>query len=135
MRFHGRLRPQDRVQFDRLVGGRYAYGNQPSVATWNLARFAEALLGLIDEDQDRAVELATESLQQFAPQYSSAWLAGMRRKLGLGDEVEDATAGQLTDDLVELLEGEHVDYTSFFRRLADGVIEPPFEAWATRWRA
>ncbi|KDE98010.1 hypothetical protein Y900_003395 [Mycolicibacterium aromaticivorans JS19b1 = JCM 16368] len=115
--------------------GRYAYGNQPSVATWNLARFAEALLGLIDEDQDRAVELATESLQQFAPQYSSAWLAGMRRKLGLGDEVEDATAGQLTDDLVELLEGEHVDYTSFFRRLADGVIEPPFEAWATRWRA
>ncbi|MBI3692476.1 MAG: YdiU family protein, partial [Mycolicibacterium aromaticivorans] len=109
--------------------------NQPSVATWNLARFAEALLGLIDEDQDRAVELATESLQQFAPQYSAAWLAGMRRKLGLGDEVEDAPARQLTEDLVELLEGEHVDYTSFFRRLADGVVEPPFQAWATRWRS
>ncbi|WP_431239574.1 protein adenylyltransferase SelO [Mycolicibacterium aichiense] len=115
--------------------GRYAYGNQPSVATWNLARFAETLLGLIDEDQDRAVELATESLQQFAPQYSAAWLAGMRRKLGLGADVEDATAVQLTEDLVELLEGERVDYTSFFRRLAEGVIEPPFEAWATRWRS
>ncbi|QEN15088.1 protein adenylyltransferase SelO [Mycolicibacterium sp. ELW1] len=114
--------------------GRYAYGNQPSVATWNLARFAEALLGLIDEDQDRAVELATESLQQFAPRYSAAWLAGMRRKLGLGDAVEDAAARQLTEDLVELLEGERVDYTSFFRRLGEGVIEPPFEEWATRWR-
>ncbi|BBX07072.1 protein adenylyltransferase SelO [Mycolicibacterium aichiense] len=114
--------------------GRYAYGNQPSVATWNLARFAEALLGLIAEDQDRAVELATESLQQFAPQYSAAWLAGMRRKLGLGHDVEDGTAVQLTEDLVELLDSERVDYTSFFRRLADGVIAPPFEAWASRWR-
>lgn len=114
--------------------GRYAYGNQPSVATWNLARFAEALLRLIAEDQDRAVELATESLQQFAPQYSAAWLAGMRRKLGLGHDVEDGTAVQLTEDLVELLDSERVDYTSFFRRLADGVIAPPFEAWASRWR-
>ncbi|MCV7345774.1 protein adenylyltransferase SelO [Mycolicibacterium rhodesiae] len=114
--------------------GRYAYGNQPSVATWNLARFAEALLGLIDEDQDRAVELATESLQQFSRLYSVAYVAGMRRKLGLSDDVEDAAAQGLCEDLVALLESERVDYTSFFRRLAGGAVEPAFEGWAGRWR-
>ena len=58
----------------------------------------------------------------------------MRTKLGLGDEVEDAVAQQLVDELLELLESERVDYTSFFRRLARGIVEPAFEAWATRWR-
>jgi uncharacterized protein YdiU (UPF0061 family) len=115
--------------------GRYAYGNQPSVAAWNLARFAEALLGLIDEDQEHAVELATASLQHFPQLYSAAWSAGMRRKLGLSDEAEDAFVGQLAEELVGLLERERLDYTSFFRRLAGGVVEPPFEAWATRWRS
>jgi uncharacterized protein YdiU (UPF0061 family) len=115
-------------------GGRYAYGNQPAIAVWNLARLAEALLPLIAEDQERAVALATASLQGFAQLYSASWSAGMRKKLGLGDEVEDAVAQLLVDDLLELLEAERADYTSFFRRLAGGMVEPAFDAWATRWR-
>jgi uncharacterized protein YdiU (UPF0061 family) len=115
--------------------GRYAYGNQPSVAAWNLARFAESLLGLIDDDQDRAVELATASLQQFPQLYSAAYVAGVRRKLGLGGGVDDAAAQELCEELVELLEHQRVDYTSFFRRLVDGAVDEPFEGWATRWRS
>jgi uncharacterized protein YdiU (UPF0061 family) len=115
--------------------GRYAYGNQPAIAGWNLTRFAEALLGLIDDDQDRAIELVTASLQQFPDLYSAAWSAGMRRKLGLSDEVEDVAVQQLSEELVELLASERVDYTSFFRRLAAGAVEPAFEAWAARWRS
>jgi uncharacterized protein YdiU (UPF0061 family) len=115
--------------------GRYAYGNQPAIALWNLTRLAEALLPLIADDQERAVALATASLQTFAELYAAAWSAGMRKKLGLGDGVEDAVVQQLVDELLELLESERVDYTSFFRRLAQGIIEPAFEAWATRWRS
>lgn len=116
------------------AGGRYAYGNQPAIAVWNLSRLAEALLPLIDDDEDRAVELATASLQRFALLYSAAWSAGMRRKLGLRDDVDRAATEQLVDELVALLEAGRVDYTSFFRRLASGVVEPAFDAWATSWR-
>ena len=66
-------------------GGRYAYANQPVVAEWNLARLAEAMLPLFHEDEEKAVELAVESLGAFRPAYSAAWSAGMRRKLGLPD--------------------------------------------------
>ena len=69
--------------------GRYAYGNQPTVAGWNLARFAEALLPLIADEQDRGIALATASLQDFSRQYAAAWTAGMRQKLGLPDDVDD----------------------------------------------
>jgi uncharacterized protein YdiU (UPF0061 family) len=119
--------------------GRYAYGNQPSVAGWNLARFAETLLPLIDDDQDRGIELATASLQDFARQYAAAWSAGMRRKLGLPDDVNDALAAELTDDLLERLERDRVDYTSFFRALsgaARGDAAPAgFDDWVVRWQA
>ncbi|MCX2930518.1 YdiU family protein [Mycobacterium sp. CVI_P3] len=114
--------------------GRYAYGNQPAVAGWNLARFAEALLPLIADDQEQALALATTSVQEFPQLYTAAWSAGMRRKLGLGDAVDDGVAQQLVDELSELLGSERIDYTSFFRRLAGDEVEPPFEAWATRWR-
>jgi uncharacterized protein YdiU (UPF0061 family) len=114
--------------------GRYAYGNQPAAAAWNLTRFAEALLPLIADDEEQAVALATASLQNFSELYAAAWSAGMRKKLGLGDEVEDAVGRQLVDDLLGLLERERTDYTSFFRRLARGVVEPAFEEWTSRWR-
>jgi uncharacterized protein YdiU (UPF0061 family) len=114
--------------------GRYAYGNQPAIAVWNLTRLAEALLPLIADDQEHAVALATASLQNFAELYAAAWLAGMRKKLGLGDGVEDVVVQQLVDELLELLETERVDYTSFFRQLSRGTVEPAFDAWATRWR-
>jgi uncharacterized protein YdiU (UPF0061 family) len=62
-------------------------------------------------------------------------VAGVRRKLGLGGGVDDAAAQELCEELVELLEHQRVDYTSFFRRLADGAVDEPFEGWATRWRS
>lgn len=127
-------------------GGRYAYGNQPVVAEWNLARLAESLLPLLHDDQEKAVELAVESLGEFRRQYSAAWSAGMLAKLGLHDGLDDVTS-PLLDDLVAVLREGHVDYTSFFRSLgkaARGQAEPTrglfadpaaFDAWAERWRA
>lgn len=128
-------------------GGRYAYGNQPVLAEWNLARLAEALLPLIDDDQDRAVELATGVLGTFRDRYGAAWLAGMRDKLGLPAGLADEVATALCTDLTDLLQANHVDYTAFFRRLgraARGDREPARElvldlaavdAWLDRWRA
>jgi len=119
--------------------GRYAYGNQPTVAGWNLARFAEALLPLIADEQDQGIALATASLQDFPRQYAAVWTAGMREKLGLPEGVDDKAVAKLADDLSEYLERGHVDYTSFFRRLggtARGDAEPAaFDGWVARWRA
>ena len=119
--------------------GRYAYGNQPTVAGWNLARFAEALLPLIADEQERGIALATESLQAFAPQYAAAWTAGMRHKLGLPDGVDDTVVAQVADDLLAYLERDHVDYTSFFRKLsaaARGDTAPGVDdEWVARWLA
>jgi protein adenylyltransferase len=119
--------------------GRYAYGNQPTVAGWNLARFAEALLPLIEDEQDKGIALATELLQDFPRRYAAAWTTGMRRKLGLSDDVDDTVIAGLTDDLLGHLESESVDYTSFFRRLSraargdEGLVA--FDDWVSRWRA
>jgi serine/tyrosine/threonine adenylyltransferase len=127
-------------------GGRYAYGNQPVVAEWNLARLAEALLPLLHEDEEQAVTLAVESLGGFRSRYSAAWSAGMRAKLGLPEDVDDTVAGTLVEDLVALLRESHPDWTGFWRalgRAARGDGEPArslfldlvgFDAWAERWR-
>jgi uncharacterized protein YdiU (UPF0061 family) len=118
--------------------GRYAYGNQPTVAGWNLARFAEGLLPLIADDQDKGIALATASLQDFPRRYAAAWTAGMRRKLGLSDDVDDTVVGELADDLLDRLQRDRVDYTSFFRRLsstARGESDVAFDDWTDRWRA
>jgi uncharacterized protein YdiU (UPF0061 family) len=127
--------------------GRYAYGNQPAVAEWNLARFAETLLPLFADDGEMAVALATDSLGGFRRQYDAAWSAGMRAKLGLPDGVDDVVAEPLVDGLFALLQQSHVDYTSFFRHLgraAHGDAEPArglfidvagFDDWLARWRA
>ncbi|MGX7827932.1 protein adenylyltransferase SelO [Actinokineospora sp. 24-640] len=128
-------------------GGRYAYGNQPLMAEWNLARLAETLLPLLADDQDQAIALALEALGAFRGRYDSAWSAGMRAKLGLPDGLDDTVTTPLIDDLLTLLRDNHVDHTSFHRRLgaaARGDTEPARElvldlagidAWLTRWRA
>jgi uncharacterized protein YdiU (UPF0061 family) len=127
--------------------GRYAYGNQPIVAQWNLARFAETLLPLFSGDEDQTVETAVASLDAFGHRFDGAWSAGMREKLGLSSEVADAVADSLRDDLLTLLQQSHVDYTTFFRQLAfaaRGDSEPArglfvdlagFDAWLARWQA
>ena len=129
------------------VGGRYAYGNQPIVAEWNLARFAEALLPLLADDQEQAVALAVAALERFRPAYNAAWSAGMRAKLGLPDGLDDAVSTSLSEDLLALMQQSRVDLTTFFRALgtaARGDAEPArllvldlaaFDGWLERWRA
>ncbi len=113
-------------------GGRYAYGNQPRITQWNLARLAEAMLPLFDPDPDAAVTAATERLETFPDRYHDAWMARMRAKLGL--RTESADDERLVVDLLDLMAAEHVDYTSFFRALAAGRVEDPaFQAWIGRW--
>ena len=127
--------------------GRYAYGNQPVVAQWNLARLAEALLPLVHEDEQQAIAALQEAIDAFSRRYDTAWTAGMRAKLGLPESVDAEVGGQLISDLLTLLRTEHLDYTSFFRLLtvaARGDAEPArsevlnrsvFDAWLSRWRA
>ncbi|MGI5130656.1 protein adenylyltransferase SelO [Pseudonocardia sp. CA-107938] len=116
--------------------GRYAYGNQPAIAQWNLARFAETLLPLLTDTTDAAVEVATAALTAFADRYRAALLAGMAAKLGLRSVDQ-----QLVDDLMALLEAGLVDHTSFFRALAAGTARDlfldraAFDAWSARWSA
>jgi len=123
--------------------GRYAYANQPVVAEWNLARFAETLLPLLDDDQERAVAVATEALARFRVRYAAAFTRGLAAKIGLAEDAD----GALLDDLSALMTGSRVDYTGFFRALATaarGDAEPArgmvldlaaFDAWVGRWRA
>ncbi|WP_111413588.1 protein adenylyltransferase SelO [Billgrantia lactosivorans] len=127
-------------------GGRYAYANQPWIAQWNLARLAEALLPLIDDDTDRAVELATELLQRYAEQHEAEWLAVMRAKLGMQQpKPEDKT---LVEALLASMHRGRADFTLTFRRLADAaesaeadaslvaLFERPEEiaGWLEEWR-
>ena len=127
-------------------GGRYAYGNQPAVAEWNLARLAEALIPLFHHDQDEAVSLAEASLDRFRPQHVAAYSAGMRAKLGLSPAVPEPVVSPLVEELLALLHGSHVDHTSFFRSLSGAARSnpepvrslfldlPAFDAWVQRWR-
>ena len=98
--------------------GRYAYGRQPGIAQWNLARLAEALVPLIDPDEAKAVELASAAISDFAPIYHEAWLAGMRAKLGLVEDDDGDRA--LIGDLLDSLERTRTDFTLAFRHLSDG---------------
>ena len=125
-------------------GGRYAYGNQPAIATWNLARLGEVLLALIDDDTDAAAAAATGTLETFPERFLRYWSAGMHAKLGL--TAADELTAALIDDLLALLQAQGVDYTSSFRALSaslrgDGSRarslfgdEAAFGAWAERWR-
>jgi uncharacterized protein YdiU (UPF0061 family) len=127
--------------------GRYAYGNQPHAALWNLARFAETLLPLIDADADRAVELATEALAEFKGRFAADSLQGMRRKLGLLARADSGDA-VLADELLQAMQRNHADFTLTFRRLCEAadvgaddgqvriLFENPreFDEWAVRWR-
>jgi uncharacterized protein YdiU (UPF0061 family) len=127
--------------------GRYAYGNQPHAAVWNLARFAETLLPIIDAGADRAVELATEVLATFATRFSELSLSGVRRKLGLSAREEGDAA--LAEDLLDAMHRNHADFTLTFRGLCDAAeqaagdavvrslfVNPrEYDEWASRWRA
>lgn len=127
--------------------GRYAYGNQPVIAGWNLARFAETLLPLLSDSTEEAIALAEQSFGVFQARYDAVWASGMRAKLGLSANVDSEFAAALVEELLLLLKQNHVDYTSFFRQLsraARGDAEPArglfmdlagFDDWSARWQA
>ncbi|MBA2648648.1 MAG: YdiU family protein [Legionella sp.] len=120
--------------------GRYSYINQPKMAQWNLARFAETLLPLLDEDKNIAIELATAAINDFQPLYQSAWLVMMRQKLGLtGDQRGDE---DLINEILQWMKQQAVDYTNTFRALStlehpnDPVYNcKPFTSWYDRWQS
>jgi len=129
-------------------GGRYRFGYQPAITEWNLARLAETLLPLIDDDQETAVAEAVESLGSFRAAYGAAWTAGIGRKLGLPDGLDPEVVRLLGEDLQTLMGAEKVDHTGFWRALSttarsggsggarDLVLDlPGFDAWAERWLA
>lgn len=120
--------------------GRYAYGNQPYIAGWNLARFAETLLPLLHDDQEQAIKLAQDKISGFMDLYEGNWLEGMRAKLGIFNE-EDPDK-ELMNDLLGLMEKYRADYTNTFRALTldtagdtDLFGAPEFVQWHERWEA
>jgi serine/tyrosine/threonine adenylyltransferase len=125
-------------------GGRYAFGNQPRIAHWNLARLGEAMLPLFADELEPAVEAANGVLLTFSDRHDHHWLGGVRAKLGLA--TPDPGDGDLARELLELMRAAHVDFSSCFRALSSAVAgddaprrlfaEPAaFDAWAARWRA
>jgi uncharacterized protein YdiU (UPF0061 family) len=127
------------------LGGRYAYGNQPAIAQWNLARLAEAMLPLLGDDAESAVATVTPVLHSFTDRFQGYWSAGMRAKLGLAADAPDVAP--LVTDLLDLLQAQGVDHTGFFRALATSLTDDPttvrslfadpaaFDEWNARWRA
>ncbi|MFU0504746.1 protein adenylyltransferase SelO [Pseudaminobacter sp. NGMCC 1.201702] len=126
--------------------GRYAFANQPHVAVWNLARFAETLLPLLNDDQTKAIAQAEDALRQFQSRYEAAFHQGLRKKLGLLTEA-DTDIG-LARDLFETMARNRADFTLTFRYLGDDIDSPEgtgltrslfanpaeFDLWATGWR-
>jgi len=120
--------------------GRYAYRNQPGIAAWNLARFAETLLPLLHDDQAQAIKLAEEEIAEFKESFLRSWLTGMRAKLGIfNEELQDES---LIDGLLELMQKYRADYTNTFRALTLEKPEetplfgtPEFTEWHELWQA
>ncbi len=120
-------------------GGRYAFGNQPVIARWNIARLAEALVPSIADEPDHAVELATEVIDAFPERFEHHWLEGLRRKLGLATEAAEDRS--LAVDWLALLQAQRVDFTLGWRLLDDEARlrslfadREALDAWLARWR-
>ncbi|MGG1639229.1 protein adenylyltransferase SelO [Paenibacillus sp. NRS-1760] len=122
------------------VHGRYAYGNQPRIAAWNLARFAETLLPLLHDNEEQAIKLAEDALSGFAELYHQSWLSGMRAKLGIfNEELEDEA---LITDLLRMMQEHSADYTNTFRSFTLDKPEDTalfgtegFAPWYELWQA
>ena len=118
--------------------GRYAYFNQPVITKWNLSRFAECLIPLIDKNQEKAIELATEIINSFEKKYEEKWLNMMRDKLGLfGVDEKDKF---LILDLLTWMHQKKIDYTNTFCHLMNENIkedkdyeDEDFKNWKKRW--
>lgn len=122
------------------IQGRYAYANQPLIAAWNLARFAETLLPLLHDNEEQAVKLAEDVISDFTEMFHRHWLAGMRAKLGIfNEEPQDES---LIEDLLGMMRKYRADYTNTFRALTldkpeDTVLfsTAEFAQWHKQWQA
>ncbi len=118
--------------------GRYAFFNQPRVAKWNLERFAECLLPLINDDSKIAIEIATEVLKEFSNIYKESWLRMMKQKLGLlGDDIKDE---KLIIELLSWMHQNKADYTNTFcylmgeyKKKDEVYNEAKFSSWKKKW--
>jgi uncharacterized protein YdiU (UPF0061 family) len=131
------------------VQRRYAYGNQPDAAHWNLTRLAEAMLPVLAQEagsEEAGLASAYEALAGFGPKFEAAYIGGLRRKLGLFTECKDD--GALATDLLKRMAANHADFTLTFRRLCDAasgaesdpgvreLFDDPnaYDSWAAAWR-
>jgi uncharacterized protein YdiU (UPF0061 family) len=126
--------------------GRYAYGNQPRIALWNLTRLAECLLPLLADQQDKAIAEAQAALGAFAERFDTTYQAGLRQKLGLFTAADGDR--ELAQDLLDIMAKQQADFTLTFRRLSDAALAPAndgdvrqlfadpagYDEWALRWR-
>jgi serine/tyrosine/threonine adenylyltransferase len=120
--------------------GRYRYSNQPSIAQWNLERFAETLLPLLGEDVDKAREKAIQALERFGDVFREYWLQGMRSKLGLSSENDSHLS--LIGELLNLMSAQKADYTRTFRDLSFASLPAhpfyqtgAFVDWHRKWQS
>jgi uncharacterized protein YdiU (UPF0061 family) len=127
-------------------GGRYAFANQPVIAQWNLARLAETLLPLINDDTQKAIAAATDAIEAFPQQFEQFWQEGMRSKLGLSQDRPGD--GDLIEDLFQVMHRSSADFTLTFRCLTDAAVDSnaltqvrklfrspgEFDTWAARWQ-
>ena len=100
--------------------GRYAYSNQPQILLWNLARFAETLIPLIDKDEQNSINILTQKLSLIQGRYENAWLKVMSKKIGI-TVIQDGDL-ELINDLLDIMKNEKADFTLVFRYLADFII-------------
>ncbi|MGE8054668.1 protein adenylyltransferase SelO [Bacillus mycoides] len=120
--------------------GRYAYGNQPYMAAWDLARLAESLMPILHEDEEEALKIAQDEISKFSVQYENNWFLGMKKKLGLfSNEEQDQS---LIEKLLKAMEKYKEDYTNTFRALTDTTLEnaplfesPEFKEWYELWQS
>ena len=119
--------------------GRYAYANQPDIAQWNLARLAETMLPLLDDEIEKAADTTEEAVNGFGALYKDKWLSMMRAKLGLFDKREGDES--LIIDLLDWMQRAGADYTNTFRHLTEEkppqdkpYNDRPFKEWYTRWQ-
>lgn len=121
------------------INGRYAYKNQPNMAVWNLARFAETLLPLLSTDKDEAIKLAEDALSDFSEIFENNWISGMRAKLGIfNEEVSDE---ELIKNILSIMQKYKADYTNTFRSLTLGDLDnteiftsEEFKEWYKMWQ-
>jgi uncharacterized protein YdiU (UPF0061 family) len=122
------------------IHGRYAYGNQPHIAAWNLARFAETLLPLLHDNEEQAIKLAEDAIVEFNELYHRHWLMGIRAKLGIFNEEQQDES--LIENLLNMMQKYRTDYTNTFRALTFDKLEDSdifdsteFDQWQELWQA